>query len=284
MRLLDQLVEERAELSETVDGVLSRCADETRDLTESEDKNLADLKTRADALDARILELRSIQVQNLEAAKMRAEVAATDEPESRSAAGVVRVTSEPVTYSEHRSDRSFFSDIYHAQMYGDMAATDRLRSHREETELENRDGTTGSFSGLVIPQYLTSLAADLARAGRPFADQCTNLPLGSDGMTINISRVTTGATAAVQAAENDAVSQTDIDDTLLTIDIRTIASGQQLSRQAIERGHRCRQPGSGRHAGRSQHEAGQSAPKRHRFVWSDAGPYQHHRHQRHYLH
>lgn len=236
MRLLDQLVTERAELSETVDGLLTRAADEARDLSDTEDRNLSDLKARADALDERITELRSVQVANLEAAKLRAEVAATDEPESRSAAGVVHVNSEPLTYAEERSSRSFFQDMYMSQAYGDIEATERLRSHRNEMAIEQRDGTTAAFSGLVVPQYLTSLAAQLARSGRPFADQCTQLPLGSSGMSINISRVTTGATAAVQAAENDAVSETDIDDTLLTIDVRTIASGQQISRQAIERG------------------------------------------------
>tara|TARA_R110002012_G_scaffold168079_3_gene331487 strand:- start:8358 stop:9872 length:1515 start_codon:yes stop_codon:yes gene_type:complete len=235
VRLLDQLVEERAELSETVDGVLTRAADESRDLTEAEDKNLADLKARADALDERITELRAIQVQNLEAAKLRAEVAATDEPESRAAAGVVNVTSEPLTYSENRS-HSFFSDIYHAQTYGDTEAQSRLARHRDEMAVEHRDGTTANYAGLVVPQYLTQLAAELARAGRPFADQCTSLPLPADGMTVNVSRVTTGSSAAVQAAENDAVSETDIDDTLITSSIASIAAGQQLSRQAVERG------------------------------------------------
>jgi len=103
-------------------------------------------------------------------------------------------------------------------------------------DIEHRDGTTANYAGLVMPQYLTQLAAELARAGRPFADQCTNLPLPDDGMTINISRVTTGSSAAAQAAENNAVSETDIDDTLLTVDVRTIASGQQISRQAVDRG------------------------------------------------
>ena len=236
MRLLDQLVTERAELSETVDGILTRAADETRDLSEAEDKNMADLKARADALDERITELRSVQVANLEAAKLRAEVAATEEPESRSAAGVVHVNSEPLTYAEERTNRSFFQDMYMSQAYGDIEATERLRSHRDEMAVEQRDGTTAAFSGLVVPQYLTALAAQLARSGRPFADQCTQLPLGDSGMSINISRVTTGATAAVQATENAAVSEQDIDDTLLSIDIRTVASAQQVSRQAIERG------------------------------------------------
>jgi len=234
MRLLDQLVQERAELSEAVEGILERAADETRDLTETEDKNLSELKVRADELDERIAELRSVQVANLEAAKLRAEVAATDEPESRGAAAVVKVGDEPLTYSEHRADRSFFSDLYNSQVYGDIDATERLRSHR--AEMEHRDGTTANYAGLVVPQYLTELAAELARAGRPVADQCTGLPLPSDGLSINISRVVQGSSAAVQAAENDAVSETDIDDTLLTVDVRTIAAGQQLSRQAIERG------------------------------------------------
>ena len=188
VRLLDQLVEERAELSETVDGMLTRAADESRDLTEAEDKNLADLKARADALDERITELRAIQVQNLEAAKLRAEVAATDEPESRAAAGIVNVTSDPLTYSEHRS-HSFFTDMYHAQTYGDRDAQARLERHREEMAVEHRDGSTANYAGLVVPQYLTQLAAELlvrAAVRRPV--QPRSLP--ADGLTVNISRTT----------------------------------------------------------------------------------------------
>jgi hypothetical protein len=55
-------------------------------------------------------------------------------------------------------------------------------------------------------------------------------------MTVNISRVTTGATAAAQATENTQVSETDMDDTLLAVNVRTIAGQQDISRQAVERG------------------------------------------------
>jgi HK97 family phage major capsid protein len=48
--------------------------------------------------------------------------------------------------------------------------------------------------------------------------------------------MTTGSSTAVQVTQNDAVSETDVDDTLLTINVRTIAGQQDLSRQAIERG------------------------------------------------
>ena len=235
MQLLDTLVEERAQITETQTGLVQRAADEERDLSETEDASLKDLAIRAEELDTRIKELRAVQVANLEAAKLRAEVNATDDTETRAVGNVV-VTNEPLTYAEENRSVSFFQDLYNSQYNGDIDASDRIRRHRQEMAVEHRDGSTANYAGLVVPQYLTELAAELSRAGRPFADQCTSLPLPDAGMTINISRVTTGSSAAMQASENDAVSETDIDDTLLTADVRTIASGQQVSRQAVERG------------------------------------------------
>ena len=81
MKLLDQLVAERAEIATAVEAVLDRAAEETRDLTETEDSNLADLTTRAKTIDARIADLREIQISHLEAAKLRAEVAAEHKAE-----------------------------------------------------------------------------------------------------------------------------------------------------------------------------------------------------------
>ncbi len=234
MKLLDQLVEERAEISTAQEGLVNRAADEERDLTETEDQSLKDLATRAVELDARIQELRDVQTANLEAAKLRAEVAATDDSETRAVGNVV-VTNEPRTYTPENRSVSFFADLYNMQYNNDIEASDRIRRHRNEVELEERAGTTANVAGLTVPQYLVSLAAELSRAGRPFADQCTNLPLPDTGMTLNISRVTTGTSAAAQASENAAVSQTDLDDTLLTADVRTIASGQQISKQMLER-------------------------------------------------
>ncbi len=235
MQLLDTLVEERALITETQTGLVQRASDEERDLSETEDASLKDLATRAEELDTRIKELRAVQVANLEAAKLRAEVNATDDTEVRAVGNVV-VTNEPLTYAEENRSVSFFQDLYNSQYNGDIDASDRIRRHRQEMAVEHRDGSTANYAGLVVPQYLTELAAELSRAGRPFADQCTSLPLPDAGMTINISRVTTGSSAAAQASENAAVSETDIDDTLLTADVRTIAAGQQVSRQAVERG------------------------------------------------
>ena len=233
MKLLDQLVDERAEIGTAMAAVCDVAAEETRDLSETEEQNLSDLHARADSLDTRITELRDIQLANAEAATMRAAITPTQDDAEK--ATEVRVGEEPLTYSE-TSGRSFFRDLYASQMHHDPSAQQRIARHSAEMDVEYRDSSTASFAGLVVPQYLTALAAELARAGRPFANLCTSLPLPSDGMTINISRVTTGSTAAVQATENSAVSEQDLDDTLLTVDIRTVAAQQDVSRQALDRG------------------------------------------------
>jgi len=61
-----------------------------------------------------------------------------------------------------------------------------------------------------------------------------NLP--NDGMVLNIPRGTTGTSAAAQASENAAVSETNFDETTLAINVRTFAGQQDISRQSIERG------------------------------------------------
>ena len=239
MKLLDQLVSERADVAETMNGILDTAAEETRDLTESEETNISDLHGQAEKLDTRITELRDIQVANLEAAKLRAEVTHGDDDDDDAGdenALRVRVKEEALTYADVKDAPSFFRDIYNSQMNHDPQAQARISRHSDEMKVEYRDGSTSNYAGLVVPQYLTDLAAELARAGRPFANLCTSLPLPNDGMTINISRVTTGATAAAQATENSAVSEQDIDDTLLTVDVRTISGQQDISRQALDRG------------------------------------------------
>ncbi len=230
MKLLDQLVEERAEITGTQEGIVNLAAEESRDLTDTEDTNLRDLKGRADELDERIAELRSVQVANLEAAKLRAEVANTEEPEER-AAGRVTIVDEPMTYREG-GDHDFFVDAYRSAVHGDPAAAGRLERHR----MEMRDSSTSNFAGLVPPQYLVSLAQDKARASRPFADACNRQPLPASGTDITITRLTTGATTAAQSAENAALTESSPDDTTQTISLKTYGAQVDLSRQALDRG------------------------------------------------
>jgi hypothetical protein len=155
---------------------------------------------------------------------------------------VARVGAEERTYrpDQDRRGRQFEQDVA-AAFLGDYDARDRLAQHmREERvlrpEVVERAAGTGAFTGLVVPQYLTDLYAPAAAARRPFADSCRPHDLPAQGMSVNISRITTATSTALQASENSAVSETDIDDTLLSPAVQTNAGQQTLSRQAIERG------------------------------------------------
>ena len=158
---------------------------------------------------------------------------------------VARVGAEERTYrpDQDRRGQHFEQDVA-AAFLGDYEAQQRLARHMAEERVERGDQLqrsggivgTGAFSGLVVPQYLTDLYAPAAAARRPFADACRHHDLPAQGMTVNISRITTATSTALQGSENTAVSATDIDDTLLTIPVQTIAGQQTLSRQSIERG------------------------------------------------
>jgi HK97 family phage major capsid protein len=155
---------------------------------------------------------------------------------------VARVGAEKRTYNPDSDKRggNFLQDVGAAAL-GNWDARERLNRHSTEERVERgtdyteRAAGTGAFAGLVVPQYLTELYAPSAKANRPFADVCNQHDLPASGMTVNLSRITTGTSAAVQT-ENAAASETNIDDTLLTINVQTNAGQQTLSRQAIERG------------------------------------------------
>jgi len=233
MSYFDKVVERRDAVKAEMDAVLEAVASEDRtDLTVEETEKVDALVEEARSLDSKIEKLKAQADADAKASEIRSSVAAVATPR----VGGTTVTREARTYSE-RSDSSFFKDAYNAQFKSDFTAQDRLARHMREEEIERRDVGTPQFEGLVIPQYLIDLAAPLARAGRPFADFATNkMTLPPSGMTLNISRMTTGSSTAVQVTQNDAVSETDVDDTLLTVNVRTIAGQQDLSRQAIERG------------------------------------------------
>jgi hypothetical protein len=132
-------------------------------------------------------------------------------------------------------------DVTRNFLYQDPSAQTRLARHMSEERVERgqyleRATGTGAFAGLTVPQFLTEMFAPAVAARRPFADAMTALPLPAAGMTVNISRITTPSEVDLQANENDAAAEQDMDDTLLTETVQTAAGQQTISRQAIDRG------------------------------------------------
>jgi len=162
--------------------------------------------------------------------------------------GVARIGEEPRTYSRQTDPygRQFLMDVARGFSHNDPNSQSRLARHMTEEKIERLaggqlqraagDANTGAFAGLTVPQYLTDMYAPAIAGLRPFADICNGHPLPPNGMALDISRITTATSAALQANELDTASATSIDDTLLTIPVQTIAGQQRMSRQAIDRG------------------------------------------------
>ncbi|MEV8395923.1 MULTISPECIES: hypothetical protein [unclassified Streptomyces] len=156
---------------------------------------------------------------------------------------VARVGNEERTYRRDKdpNGKEFLMDVSRQFLFQDVEAAHRLSRHMAEERVERaeyfqRATGTGAFSGLTVPQYLTDMYAPKTANLRPFADICNPHQLPAEGMSVNISRITTGSSADNQTTENSPVSETDMDDTLLPIPVKTAAGQQTVSRQAIDRG------------------------------------------------
>ena len=229
---LSRLHEQRSQKADLIDATLNRAAEENRDITDAETANVAALAKEIEKLDERIAQVTDIETRKAAAAELARKVDGS-KVETREAAPS-RVTREARTYRPD-GDHSFLRDAFAAQVLGDFDARERIGRHMTEERIEKRDVGTAQFAGLVVPQFLTDLAAPFARAGRPVADRARQHPLPAQGMTLSISKITTGSAVAAQT-EGAAVQETNMDDTKLDLSVVTIAGQQNVSRQALERG------------------------------------------------
>ena len=221
------LIEKRNALITASEIIVNEAQAAGRDITSEEDAAVAANLDQIRSLDEQITRYSELEERQAKAAEIRAEVKLEE-------TAVTTIKSEPRTYSPESSN-SFLRDAFSAQFNNDYAARERLSRHMNEERVERRDVTSANFAGLVVPQFLTELAAPLARAGRPVADRARKHALPDAGLTISISKVTTG-TAVAEQSEGAAVQETNMDDTKLDLTVKTIAGQQNVSRQAIERG------------------------------------------------
>jgi HK97 family phage major capsid protein len=247
--LLDQRAAHEQTISTTRAAVEARGADVAP--TEAEANALRAARAAIVGIDADLDQQQSAlrealdeETRNANAARMRAEMGAGEA--GQRGVGGAQVTAEARTYTaegDRRGDASFFVDAFRAQHMGDVNALSRLQRHAQEVRVEGegsdrtqRAVSSGSFGGLVVPQYLVDLAAPIIRNGRAVANTVNRLPLPAQGMSLIVPRGTTGAAVSSQATENSALQNTDEAWTNLTIPVATIGGQQDVSRQSLERG------------------------------------------------
>ena len=222
------LIEKRDVALAKAEAIVEAAQTEARELTPEQDAEIAVALDEVRSLDEQIATHSELEKRSAEAAELR------KEKKFDQAVAPAVVKSEARTYSP-KAETSFIADAYAAQFNNDFAAKDRLARHMNEEKIERRDVTSANFAGLVVPQFLTELAAPFARAGRVTADLARKHQLPDAGLTISISKVTTG-TAVAEQTEGAAVQETDMDDTKLDLSVKTFAGMQDVSRQALERG------------------------------------------------
>jgi HK97 family phage major capsid protein len=141
------------------------------------------------------------------------------------------------------SQNSYFKDMLDARN-GNSGAQERLERHskafndhvsrsssKEVRALTTTAGAGGEFSPPVwlINDYIKAL-----RPARATADILTNLPMPAGTDLINIPKVLTGGTTALQTSQNSTLSSTDITTGSVAAPVLTIAGGQQFSTQLFE--------------------------------------------------
>lgn len=164
---------------------------------------------------------------------------------SESAAAVRRAQARVESVKESRAyekgnGKSYFTDLMRHQrgMDADGSAGERLRRHAVDvsSDPEYRDLTRTDTAGgyFVPPVWLMSQYVDLARAGRAYANVVTSqmLPPGTD--SINIPKVSTGTATGIQTTDNGTVAETDLVDTTVQANVKTIAGQQDVAIQLLD--------------------------------------------------
>lgn len=145
--------------------------------------------------------------------------------------GRIEVGKEEEVYRKDGA-RSFYGDLVRAQVMGDRDALERVHRHEEM----QRDVTAaGGGAGVIPPGYLPELFAPKETSGRPFISQLQRAPLPADGTSFDVPVVATAPSVALQATENNALSETDPDINVQTYYLATYGGIVDFSLQSAER-------------------------------------------------
>jgi HK97 family phage prohead protease len=116
-------------------------------------------------------------------------------------------------------------------------AQERLARHHEARDVTSADPGAGAFVPAGPPAYVAEEFARAARSQATLAAALRTAPLPPQGLTVEVPRITTGSTVAVQAAENDAASDNSAnwDSELAASPVGYLAGKVTVSQQALDR-------------------------------------------------
>ncbi|MFI6249040.1 phage major capsid protein [Streptomyces sp. NPDC051016] len=234
----EQTAKEREDTLAKRKAITDLAEEEAReDLLPEEDAEFRELTGQIKNLDDQLAQLDE-RISELSAeAERDATVTAGAAAVKRAKARVSSVT-ESRTY-ERGNGRSYLQDLAKVQLNMDSGeARERLQRHAQDVatdpEYRDLDRTDGNGGYFVPPVWLMSQFIELARAGRAYANLCNGQPLPPGTDSINIPKVASGTSTAIQTADNGGVSETDADDDFVNAPVRTIAGQQDVAIQLLD--------------------------------------------------
>jgi len=234
---LKKLREQYDALKASNEGLLTRAAEASRDLDETELRTVKEQGEKAQTLYTQIEMLTEQETRSRKVAEMAASLTEDDgATETRSEVRVSGTTAkdrDPGHYRRAARDEqggahSFFADL-HRSKQGDRGAERRLAEHTRALTLLDEG------PGITPPKWMASEFADIARQTRRAAAAVRNLPL-TDAAPLSLPKQTAEAgTVAEQTTEETGTTFTDgWDSAVTTVTPKATAGGQKVTRIMLE--------------------------------------------------
>lgn len=218
-RYLDQLHSEFDELTTGITAVVDRAADESRDVSETEQQQIDRDRERTNALEAAIKHYTDLEAQSGRVADMRGRVASAP-----------RVTSTATPTDAYDIAREFPTigdyavTLHRAMMHKDkdaMARIERATAHQMTTDNPG-----------LIPRPILGPVINLLNTARPFINAITSRPLPSGKFDRPI--ITQHVAIDKQAVEKDLTASQKMVVGSLAVTAATYAGHLNISRQDIK--------------------------------------------------
>jgi HK97 family phage major capsid protein len=232
MDLIRKLIERRKALKTELETMNTTEEGDIRALTAEDDELFKAKAAEVRQLDERIEELRDAEVREAAAAKFAV-------PLGTVAVGDGVVHEPNPVYRRGDNSTSFFKDLAAFQLNTNIGtltlseARTRLAAS-QETRAGDMTTVAGAGGEMAPPLWQVEDFVALARAGRVTADLCQNEVLPSGVSSINLPKVASGVTVAVQATQNSALSDTAMTTTSVSSGITTVGGKQIVSMQLLQ--------------------------------------------------
>lgn len=229
---LTKLREKYEGLRSGIEGLQTRAAEENRDLHEEELRSIQSQGEQAAKLAAEIESLTEIETRNRKVAELAASVAEepkTEETRTTRTSSTTTRDRDPGHYTRS-SSRSFFSDLFHARSLDDGDARQRLMEHNRALDM------AGEGAGVIPPVWMAEEFQTLARQQRKVANAVRNIALSS-AAPISMPKQTGGTDENLGDVTEGTVG-TNFDNSwnsgVDTVAPKATSGGQKVSRQMLD--------------------------------------------------